>query len=83
MEEFFERNSELNIEFSKYVLEHPELDEIIPEDAVLTFLPEYDEDLKKFNLTIVRHRTLLNRWATSPSKALQVQAVWQRQQKNW
>jgi len=27
--EFFTRNSELSIEFSKYVLEHPEIDDLL------------------------------------------------------
>jgi len=54
VEEFFTRNSELSIEFSKYVLEHPELDDQIPEDGVLIFLPEYDKELKEFNLRVAQ-----------------------------
>lgn len=47
-EEFFMRNSELSIEFSKYVLEHPEVEEILTEDKMIIFLPEYDHELMEF-----------------------------------
>lgn len=47
---FFEKNSELGIEFSKYVLEHPEMDEILKNNKVVIFLPEYDIELKNFNI---------------------------------
>lgn len=49
-EDFFQRNSELSIEFSKYVLEHPEMDDLLQEDRILVFIPEFDDDLKDFNL---------------------------------
>lgn len=47
--EFFTRNSELSIEFSKYVLEHPEIDDLLTEEAVVVFLPEFDAELADFN----------------------------------
>ena len=47
--EFFTRNSELSIEFSKYVLEHPEMDDLLTEVAVVVFLPEFDAELADFN----------------------------------
>ena len=47
--EFFTRNSELSIEFSKYVLEHPEMDDLLTEEAVVVFLPEFDAELADFN----------------------------------
>lgn len=48
-DEFFQRNSELAIEFSRHLINHPELDKSIPEDATLIFLPEYDAELARFN----------------------------------
>jgi hypothetical protein len=48
-ERFFMKNSELSMEFSRYVLEHPEMDDILTEDKVVVFLPEFDPELKKFN----------------------------------
>ncbi len=45
-DKFFTRNSELSMEFSKYVLEHPE----ITDEKVIVFLPEFDSDLREFNL---------------------------------
>ena len=47
--EFFVRNSELSIEFSKYVLEHPEMDDLLTEEAIVVFLPEFDAELADFN----------------------------------
>jgi len=49
-DEFFIKNSELSMEFSKYVLEHPEMDGLLTEDTVIVFLPEFDPELKEFNI---------------------------------
>ena len=54
IDEFFSRNSELSIEFSKYVLEHPEIDELLSEDKVAIFLPEYDAELRDFNIKMAK-----------------------------
>ncbi|MBI4688812.1 MAG: hypothetical protein HY754_00845 [Nitrospirae bacterium] len=53
-EDFFIKNSELSMEFSKYVLEHPEMDAFLAEDKVVVFLPEFDAELKEFNLKMAR-----------------------------
>jgi len=52
--EFFSRNSELSIEFSKYVLEHPEMDEILTEETIVVFLPKFDAELRDFNLAMAK-----------------------------
>ena len=52
--EMVERNIELSAEFSRYLFEHPEIEERIPVGAEIILLPEYDEDLKEFNLGIGR-----------------------------
>ncbi len=54
MDEFFQKNSELSIEFSKYVLEHLEIDELLTGDKVVIFLPEYDLELRDFNMKIAK-----------------------------
>ena len=54
LEEFFTRNHELSLELSRYILEHPEMDEQIPPDAVIVFLPDFDEPLKAFNLRMAQ-----------------------------
>ncbi len=51
---FFSKNSELSMEFSKYVLEHPEIDEILSEEKVIIFQPEYDPELMEFNNEMAR-----------------------------
>ncbi len=45
-----EKNIELSAEFSRYVFEHPEIEEKIPADAEIILLPEFDKDLKEYNL---------------------------------
>jgi hypothetical protein len=51
-EDLIERNIELSAEFSRYLFEHPELEEKIPMNAEIILLPEFDQELKKFNLRI-------------------------------
>jgi len=51
-EEFCASNSELSIEFSKLVLDHPDMDELLSEEAAVVFLPDFDPELKEFNLRI-------------------------------
>ena len=53
-DKFFNRNSELSIEFSKYVLEHPEMDELLTEETVIVFLTEFDSELRDFNLGMAK-----------------------------
>ena len=48
--EMIERNIELSAEFSRYLFEHPELEEKIPIGAEIVLLPEFDKELKEYNL---------------------------------
>ncbi len=48
--ELVEKNLELSFEFTRYLVDHPELEERIPKGAQVVLLPDYDEDLKRFNL---------------------------------
>jgi len=45
-----EKNIELSAEFSRYLFEHPEVEEKIPIDSEIILLPDYDHELKEFNL---------------------------------
>jgi len=47
-----ERNIELSAEFSRYLFDHPDFGERIPADSEIVFLPEFDNDLKSFNLSL-------------------------------
>lgn len=47
-----QQNIELSTEFSRYLFEHPELDEAIPPDAEIILLPEFNTELKDFNLKL-------------------------------
>ena len=47
--EMIERNIERSEEFSRYLFEHPEIEEKIPLDSEIILLPEFDKELKEFN----------------------------------
>lgn len=44
-----ERNIELSAEFSRYLFEHPEIEEQIPSGAEIILLPQFDKELKEYN----------------------------------
>ena len=50
--EMIEKNIELSAEFSRFLFEHPEFEKKIPLGAEIILLPEFDLDLKKFNLEL-------------------------------
>lgn len=54
--ELFEKNLMLSTEFSRYVLEHPEVAKRIPKDAIVVILPESDQKLAEENLKIAKAR---------------------------
>jgi len=47
-----ERNLELSAEFSRFVFEHPEIEEKISVESEIILLPEFDPELKDYNLQI-------------------------------
>ena len=47
-----ERNIELSAEFSRFLFEHPEMEGKVPVEAEVILLPEFDQELKKFNLQL-------------------------------
>jgi hypothetical protein len=53
-DDLFIKNSELSMEFSKYVLDHPEMDDLLTEERVIIFLPEFDPGLMDFNLRMAK-----------------------------
>jgi hypothetical protein len=53
-EDLFRKNHLLGIEFDRYLLEHPEVMEDIPENAEIYFLPEDDSELLKENLELAQ-----------------------------
>jgi hypothetical protein len=50
--ELFTKNQQLSTEFELYLLDHPELEEQIPDNALIVLLPDYDPELSKVNLEI-------------------------------
>jgi len=55
-EDLFKKNHILGVEFDRYVLEHPEVLETIPENAEIFFLPEDDAELFQENFKIAESR---------------------------
>jgi len=55
-EDLFKKNHILGVEFDRYLLEHPELLEKIPENAEIFFLPEEDPELYQENLRMAEQR---------------------------
>lgn len=47
-----ERNLELSAEFSRYLFDHPEIEEKIPLGTEIILLPEFDSELKEANLKL-------------------------------
>ncbi len=50
--DLLQRNLELSFEFSRYLLDHPELETRIPEGAYVVLLPEDDPELCEYNRQI-------------------------------
>lgn len=51
-QEMISRNIELSAEFSKYLFDNPELEDRIPSGSEIILLPEFDKELKDFNLLL-------------------------------
>ena len=51
-EELFYKNTILSTEFSKYLIEHPEFAEMLPQDSIIILLPLYDEALYEENIKL-------------------------------
>jgi len=54
--ELFTKNLKLSTEFDLYLVEHPEVAEQIPENALIVLLPEEDTALCEKNLEITKAR---------------------------
>ena len=55
-----QKNLDLSFEFSRYMLSHPELDEVIPEDAMIIFQIENDPELTQYNKGLAKRHKELN-----------------------
>ena len=51
-QEIFSKNVTLSTEFNKYLIEHPEFAEQIPDEAVVVLLPADDPELCQENLSL-------------------------------
>jgi hypothetical protein len=51
-EELFKKNQQLSTEFELYLLEHPEIEEKIPDNAMIVLMPDYDKELAEKNVEL-------------------------------
>jgi len=51
-QEIIQDNIELSAEFSRYLFDNPDLEDLIPPDSEIILLPEFDKELKDFNLQL-------------------------------
>ncbi len=51
-EELFRKNQQLSTEFELYLLEHPEIEGQIPNNAMIVLVPEYDQELATQNIQL-------------------------------
>ena len=51
-EELFKKNQQLSTEFELYLMEHPEIEEKIPDNAMIVLVPEYDKELAEKNIEL-------------------------------
>lgn len=51
-EELFRKNQQLSTEFELYLMERPEIEEKIPDNAIIVLLPEYDKELAAKNMEL-------------------------------
>jgi len=51
-EELFRKNQQLSTEFELYLIEHPEIEEKIPSNAMIVLLPDYDRELSEMNIKL-------------------------------
>ena len=53
-EELFRKNQQLSTEFELYLLDHPEIEEAIPDNALIVLLPDYDSILAEKNRELAK-----------------------------
>lgn len=53
-EDLFRKNQQLSTEFELYLLEHPEIEEQIPDNAMIVLVPEYDQELAEKNVQLAK-----------------------------
>jgi len=49
---FVELNIELSAEFSRYLFDHPEFSDRLPSDSEIILVPEFDVELRDYNLSL-------------------------------
>jgi len=49
-----QKNIQLSAEFSRYLFEHPEIESLLPRDAEIVLLPDFDAKLRAYNRKLGR-----------------------------
>lgn len=50
------KNLALGVEFDKYLVDHPEMADRIPDESTVVLLPEYDRELCEANLKLAQKK---------------------------
>ncbi len=53
-EELFKKNQQLSTEFELYLLDHPEIEDKIPDNALIVLVPDYDKELAEKNIELAK-----------------------------
>lgn len=53
-EDMVQKNIELSTEFSRYLFEHPEIESMLPRDAEIVLIPDFDTKLRAHNKKLGR-----------------------------
>jgi hypothetical protein len=53
-EEAVNKNLDLSFEFDRYLFEPPKFEQQIPDNALTVLLPEYDNELREYNLRVAK-----------------------------
>ena len=69
--ELASKNLELSFEFSRYVLSHPELEDRLPENALVVFEVEEDPELTEYNRLLSER----NRESHQPVVIIRIKAL--------
>jgi len=74
-EEIVQKNLTLSTEFSRYLLEHPEFAESLPDKAHVVLLPKDDPQLYRSNLETARRYHEQEKDADRPVVYIEVEAL--------
>ncbi len=74
-QEIFSKNVTLSTEFNKYLIEHPEFAEQIPDEAVVILLPDDDPELCQENLQLAERNRIVDDMPDRPMVHVKIERL--------